>query len=136
MPLPPAELMATPASISDKVEDMNLIVPTPEQLAAVTLQDFAAQLVHQRLLAIADAQHWQAGIEDFLRNARPAVIQHRGGRTRQDDPLGLHPRERGSGLGEGGDFGIDPGFAHAAGDKLSDLRSEIDDQDGVGRLSG
>ena len=27
--------MATPASISDKVEDMNLIVPTPEQLAAV-----------------------------------------------------------------------------------------------------
>ena len=35
MPLPPAELMATPASISDKVEDMNLIVPTPEQLAAV-----------------------------------------------------------------------------------------------------
>ena len=35
MPLPPAELMATLASISDKVEDMNLIVPTPEQLAAV-----------------------------------------------------------------------------------------------------
>ena len=35
MPLPPAELMATPASISDKVVDMNLIVPTPEQLAAV-----------------------------------------------------------------------------------------------------
>ena len=35
MPLLPAELMATPASISDKVMDMNLIVPTPEQLAAV-----------------------------------------------------------------------------------------------------
>ena len=27
--------MAIPASISDKVVDMNLIVPTPEQLAAV-----------------------------------------------------------------------------------------------------
>ena len=35
MPLPQAELMATPASISDKVVDMNLIVPTSQQLAAV-----------------------------------------------------------------------------------------------------
>lgn len=35
MPWPPAELMATPASISDKIADMNSIVPTSEQLAAV-----------------------------------------------------------------------------------------------------
>jgi hypothetical protein len=49
--------------------------------------------------------------------------------ARQDDALGLQPVEGGVGLREGGDFGIDPGFAHAAGDQLSDLAAEIDDQD-------
>ena len=35
MPWPPAELMAIPDCISDKVGVMNVIVPTSEQLAAV-----------------------------------------------------------------------------------------------------
>ena len=35
MPWPPAELMAILGCISDKVGDMNVIVPTSEQLAAV-----------------------------------------------------------------------------------------------------
>jgi AcrR family transcriptional regulator len=53
--------------------------------------------------------------------------------ARQDDALWLHTRERRLCIIEWGDFGIDPRLAHAAGDKLGDLRSEIDDQDGVRR---
>jgi hypothetical protein len=79
------------------------------------------------LLAIADAQDRQAAVEQHLRRAG-AVGGHAG--DRKDDALGLHPLERGFGLRERRDFGIDPGFAHAPGDQLRDLAAEIDDQDG------
>ena len=79
----------------------------------------------------------QAAFQDFRRDAGPIFVQHRCRSARQDDPLGLHPLERGFGLREGGDFGIDPRLAHAARDQLRHLGTEIDDQDrfGDGRIA-
>ena len=106
------------------------------ELAAVALFDLATQLLGQRLLAVADAQHRQAAIQDRLRNARAILVDDRGGATRQDDGRGLDPRERlTSGL-EGHDLAIDPRLAHAACDELGDLAAEIDDEDAVGVLHG
>ncbi len=103
------------------------------KFAAIAFADMAAQLHHHRLLAIANAKNGKAAVEHALRRARGSGV--RGGRwtAGQDDALWLHTRERRLCIIEWGDFGIDPRLAHAAGDKLGDLRSEIDDQDGVRR---
>jgi len=98
------------------------------ELTRIAREHFAAQLVHQRLLAVADAQHRQAAVQDLRRNARAVLIQHRCGRSGQDHAGRVHAGEgflRGI---ERRDFGIDAGFAHAACDQLRDLTAEIDDE--------
>ena len=49
-------------------------------------------------------------------------------------PLGLSRWNASSAMAERGDFGIDPGLAHAAGDQLGHLAAEIDDEDGIGEV--
>ena len=102
------------------------------EFTGITEQHFAAQLVHQRLLAIADAEYRQAAVQDFIGNAR-AILQYRSRRTRQNDALGLHPLQRGNGGVERGDFRIYPSLAHAARDQLGHLAAEIDNKDGLRR---
>ena len=105
------------------------------ELAVVAALDLAAELDAHRLLAIADAEHRHAGLEDDLRRARAADLDGRGGAAGEDDRLRLDAPERLVGRLERDDLGIDAGLAHAPGDQLGHLAAEIDDEDGVG-MSG
>jgi hypothetical protein len=105
------------------------------ELAVVAALDLATELRAHHLLAIADAENRDAGLEDSLRRARAAGL---GGGSRpagQDHRLRLHAAEGVFGRLEGDDLGIDAGFAHATRDELRHLAAEIDDEDCVG-MSG
>ena len=93
---------------------------------------FAAKLRGHHLLAVTDAQNRQARIEQHLRGAWGSFVAHAGGRSGEDDALGLHPVERLFGLRERRDLGIDARLAHAARDQLGHLAAEIDDEDRIG----
>ena len=102
------------------------------ELAIVGRRDPAAQLLRHRLLAVADGEDRQAGVEEMLRRARAVVPHHRGGAAGKDDALGLQPREGLVGAVERRDLAIDAGLAHPPGDELGHLAAEIDDEDGIG----
>ena len=102
------------------------------ELAVVAAFDPAAHLRHHRLLAVADAEHGQAGLEHPVGRARGAELGDAGGPARQDHGLGLQPLEGVLGAVEGHDLGVDALLAHAPGDQLRHLAAEIDDEDGVG----
>jgi len=95
-----------------------------------------AELVRHRLLAVADAEHRQPAIEEMLRRARAVVPHHRRRPTGQYDALRLQPLERLVGAVERGDLAIDPGLAHAPGNQLRHLASEVDDEDRVAKNLG
>ncbi len=56
--------------------------------------DLAAQLLVQRLLAVADAEQRDAAVEHDLRRARRILPHHRRRAAREDHALGPHPLER------------------------------------------
>ena len=60
------------------------------ELARVAFQHFAAELVHQRLLAVADAEHRQAAVEDRTGDAR-AVGEFLGSPIRELPPTHRGP---------------------------------------------
>ena len=101
------------------------------EFAALAAFDIAAQLLHHRLLAIADAQYRHARVEDRLRCAGTVFPHDRRWPARQDHALGLHPGKGFRRAVERGDFGIDAGFAHAPGDELGHLAAEVHDKDGI-----
>ena len=101
------------------------------ELARIPRLDRATELVAHHLLAVTDAEDRHAGIEHYLRRTRRSFLGHPGGRSRQDDALGLQPLEGGFSALERGDLAIDPGLAHAARDQLGHLAAEIDDEDGL-----
>ena len=90
--------------------------------------DLAAELGRHGHLAVADAEHRHAGVEDQLRRARRAGLVHRLRAAREDHALGLHLAEGGFGLLERDDLAIDALLADAAGDQLGHLTAEIDNQ--------
>ena len=98
------------------------------ELAVVAALDLAAELRRHRHLAVADAEHGHAGLEDDLRRARRALFVHRGRPARQDHRLRPHLAERLLGLLERHDLGVDALLAHPARDQLGDLAAEIDDE--------
>ena len=102
------------------------------ELAVVAAFDAAAHLRHHGLLAVADAEHRQAGLEHPVGRARRAELGDAGRAARQDHGLGLEPLQRLLGLVERHDLGVDALLAHAPRDQLRDLAAEIDDEDGVG----
>ena len=99
------------------------------ELAVMPRLDGAAELRRHGLLAVADAEHRHARLEDALRRARRGVARHRFRPARQDDALRLHLAKSLFGRLEGHDLRIDALLAHAPGDQLRHLRAEIDDQD-------
>ncbi len=102
------------------------------ELAMVAAFDAAAHLRHHGLLAVADAEHRQAGLEHPVGRARRAELGDAGRAAGQDDGLGLEALEGFFRLVEGHDLGVDALLAHAPRDQLRDLAAEIDDEDGVG----
>ena len=83
-----------------------------------------------RHLAVADAEHRNAGLEDLLRRARAVAFRHRARAAREDHALRPQARERLRRLVERHDLAIDARLAHAPRDELRHLAAEIDDEDG------
>ena len=103
------------------------------EFAVVAALDLAAELGGHGHLAVADAEHGHAGIEDRLRRAGRAFLMHRFRAAGEDHRFRLHLVEGGFGLLERHDLGIDALLAHAARDQLRHLTAEIDDQNLVMR---
>ena len=99
------------------------------EFARMSALDGAAKRGDHRLLAVANAEHGDAGVDQRRRELRGAGLMHGGWAAGEDDGLGQDRRERRFRLIEGHDLGIDAGLAHAAGNELSVLRAEIDDED-------
>ncbi len=80
--------------------------------------DLAAELGGHGHLAVADAEHRHAGLEDRLRRARGSLVGHRGRAAGEDHRFGLEGREGAFGGLERRDLAIDPRLAHPPGDEL------------------
>ncbi len=104
------------------------------ELAVVPALDGSAERSHHGLLAIADAEHGDARVEHGLRRLRRAGLVHGCRPARKDDGARPLLGERGLGLVERNDLGIDARLAHAARDQLRHLAAEIDDQDAILRF--
>ena len=106
----------------------------PAEFLLVGGDDLAAELLVQRLLAVADGEQWNAAVEHDLRRPRAAVLGHRRRSAREDHAPGLKPLECLLGSVERSDLAIDAGLAHAPRDQLGHLAAEVDDEDGLGGL--
>src|SRR5271166_1462033 len=93
--------------------------------------DLAAELLCERLLAVADGEDRNAALEDRLGRARAAGIGHGSRPAGEDDRLGPEPLEGLARLRKRMDLAIDAGLAHSARDQLRDLGAEVDDEDDV-----
>ena len=103
------------------------------EFAVMAALDLAAELGGHGHLAVADAEHGNAGIEDRLRRARRTFFMHRFRPAGEDHGFRLHLAEGCFRLLERHDFGIDALLADAAGDQLRHLAAEIDNQNLVMR---
>ena len=125
-------LAHAPGGIEQPACGLDLDIGAAE-FAVMAALDVAAELGRHGHLAVADAEHRHAGIEDRLRRARRAGLMHRFRAAGEDHRLRLHLAESGFGLLERHDFGIDALLAHPARDQLRHLAAEIDDQNLVMR---
>src|SRR5215470_15095722 len=99
--------------------------------------DSAIELLRHGLLAIADAEHRDAGPIDLHWRERGVLVEYRSRPAGKNDPLRLQRGKRRAGLLKRHDLAIDLLFAHAPGDELGHLRAEIDDENlVVGRHGG
>ena len=103
----------------------------PAEFRCVAALDFAAELLAQGLLTVADGEDRNTALEDLRGRARASRLRNRRRSAGQYHRLGLEPRERFARFRVRVDFAIDPGLAHAARDQLGHLRTEIDDEDEV-----
>ncbi len=128
------DLMAR-AGGPEALEQLAILVDVEEgaaEFAVMAALDLAAELHAHRLLAVADAEHRQAAVEDDLRRARRAFVDRRSRAAGQDHGFRLKALEALFGGLEGNDLAIDARFAHAACDQLGYLAAEIDDENTVG----
>src|ERR1700746_779577 len=88
----------------------------------------AAELLRHRLLAVADAEDRHTRRVDRLRRKRRALLKHRGRPPGQNHTLRSQSREGFTSLLEWHDFAKNFLCADAPGNKLSHLRTKIDDE--------
>ena len=91
----------------------------------------AAQLVHQRLHAVADAQHRQLPLKHPVRDERRAVLVHAGRSAGEDDALGVDALHLFPRVGGVGNLGVDLQLPDPAGDEVAVLGAEVDDGDAL-----
>src|SRR5439155_2584663 len=110
------------------------------ELAVMAAFDLAAQLLRHRLLAVADAEHRNAGPVDLFGSERRVLVEDGRGPARENDALRPHREKCLFRLLERHDLGIDALLAHAPRNELGHLRAEIDDENlvvhGFGVLCG
>ncbi len=121
-----------PGGIKQRACRLDLDIGAAE-FSGMAALDIAAELGRHGHLAVADAEHGNAGIEDQLRRARRALFVHRFRPAGEDHRLRLHLNKRRFRLLERHDFGIDALLPHPARDQLRHLAAEIDDQNLVMR---
>lgn len=105
-------------------------------LAGAGVVDRAAEGGRHQLEAVAHAEDGDARLEELAVQARGALRVDRRGSAGEDDRgrvLGEHLLDR---HGARHDLAVDPGLTDATGDELGVLRTEVDDQDGVGGGGG
>ena len=102
------------------------------ELAMMAAFHPAAHLRHHGLLAVADAEHGQPGLEHPVGRPGRAELGDAGRAAGEDHGLRLQPLQGLVGLVERHDLGVDALLAHAPGDQLRHLAAEIDDEDGIG----
>ena len=95
----------------------------------------AAQLMHQRLHAVADAQHRQFSLKDPVGDQRGAILIDARGPTRKNDALGIDPLYFLPRVGRVGDLGINLQLPDAPGDQVAVLGTKVDDGDALVDLS-
>ena len=88
-----------------------------------------AQLMHQGLHTVADAQQRQPPFKHPIGDQRGPIGVHAGGAARQDDALGVHVADRLPVVGHRGYLGVDFQLPHAPGDQVAILGTEIDYDD-------
>ena len=120
-----------PQSVEQRAGGFDLDECLTKLAAIARNDDIAAKLRAHQLLAVADAKHRHAGLEEGLRRARAVAFGDRGGAAGQNDALGLQPLIGRFGGLERRDLAIHPSLADPAGDQLGHLAAEIDDEDGV-----
>ena len=125
-------LARRPGALEQAAVGLHLDIGAAE-FAVVAALDLAAELRRHRHLAVADAEHRHAGVEDQLRGARRARLVDRFRAAGEDHRFRLHLAEGGLGLLERHDLAIDAVLAHAARNQLRHLAAEIDDQNLVMR---
>src|SRR5215831_6421096 len=101
------------------------------ELSVVPAFHATTQLRHHRLLAIADAEHGQAGGEDPVRRPRGSELGDAGGSAGEDHRPRAQTLQRVLGAVERHDLRVDTLLAHTPGDQLRHLAAEIDDEDGI-----
>ena len=121
-----------PGGLEQVARSLHLDIGAAE-FAVMAALDLAAELGGHGHLAVADAEHGNAGIEDQLRGARRAFLVHGLRAAGEDHRFRLHLLEGGFGLLERHDLGIDALLAHPARDQLRHLTAEIDNQNLVMR---
>ncbi len=116
--------------------EKRVLLPDLEERAAefAMMSSFhlAAELGAHGLLAVADAKHGNARLEDRIGRAWAADIDSRVGAAGKDHGFRLDAPKAFLGGLERDNLGKHAGFADAAGNQLRDLAAEIDDENGVG----
>ena len=100
------------------------------EFALVAGLHFTAQMVRHKLHAVADAEHRYAQVEQSRVGLVFAVV-HGIWAAGKDDAFGVEGLDVGQRHVVGVQLAIHMGFAHAAGDELGDLRTEVEDEDFV-----
>ena len=103
----------------------------PAELGRMPALDLAAELLAQRLLAVADGEDRHAAVEDRLRRARTALRRDRSRTAGENYRLRREAEKRLRGVRKRMNFAVNAGLAHPSRDQLRDLGAEIDDEDAV-----
>ena len=88
----------------------------------------AAEQMHHELAAVAQAEHWDAQLENSRVDRRRAVRIDAVRAAGENDALRIFRADRLKTDAVGDDLAVDAALAHPTGDKLIILAAEIDDQ--------
>ncbi len=105
-------------------------------LARTGVVDGPAEALRHELEAVAHAEDGDAGLEECTVDTGGALLVHGRGAAGEDDRRRVLGEHLGDRHGARHDLAVDPGLADATGDELGVLRTEVDDQDGVGGGGG
>src|SRR3970040_264447 len=92
---------------------------------------FATGKMGHQLHAVTNAEHRDAKLEKRGIRAGGALVEHRVGAARQDDPFGRRRTDEGQIAAPGGrgDLAVEARVAHPSRDELGELRAVVQDQD-------